>query len=118
MNDLPKTIFCDIDGVLIAHTGDVTAQPLIDVLLPGVHEKLLEWERKGYRIILVSGRKESTRAATENQLSRLRIVYDALLLGLGGGDRIIINDRKLSSENSTCFAINVERNKGLSEVEI
>ena len=118
MNYLPKTVFCDIDGVLIEHTGDVTKQPLIDALLPGTHEKLLEWERKGYRIILVSGRKESTREVTENQLSRLGIVYDMLLLGLGGGNRIIINDRKTSSEKPTCFAINVERNKGLSEVEI
>ena len=34
-------------------------------------------------------------------------------MGFGGGDRILINDRKPNSDRDTAYAINLERNKGL-----
>ena len=57
----PKTLICDIDGTLVEHNRpDVVANPKTKLkLLPGTIDKLLEWEYKGYRIILLTGRKES-----------------------------------------------------------
>ena len=34
-------------------------------------------------------------------------------MGVGGGDRVIVNDRKPNSKRDTAYAINLERNKGL-----
>ena len=34
-------------------------------------------------------------------------------LGFGGGDRILINDRKEGSDRDTAYVINLTRNKGL-----
>ena len=34
-------------------------------------------------------------------------------MGLGGGVRILINDRKPNGHTNTCYAINVVRNKGI-----
>lgn len=115
----PKTIITDIDGTLIKHCGDILKQHLIKPnLLSGVKEKLREWDIKGYKIILVTGRRESTRKATEEQLSKAGIIYDQLIMGLTGGERILINDRKINKIEDTATAINITRNKGLKNVKI
>jgi mannose-6-phosphate isomerase-like protein (cupin superfamily) len=81
---------------------------------PNVVDAIDLWDRKGYKIILTTGRKESLRDNTEAELKRLGIVYDQLVMGLGGGDRIIINDKKDNGECNTCYAVNLVRNKGLN----
>jgi FMN phosphatase YigB (HAD superfamily) len=46
--DKPKTIFCDLDGTLVKHTNPIDIQNpnLVLEVLPGVHEKLIEWDTK------------------------------------------------------------------------
>lgn len=115
---LPKTIFCDIDGVLLPHRGDILIQHELKLeTLPGAHEALRDWDRKGYRIILVTGRRESTRKATEAQLSAAGIIYDILIMGIGGGERVVINDRKPDGALTT-FEVCLPRNQGLKGVEL
>ena len=119
-NNRPKTIFCDIDGTLVEHDSPLkTTKPGYKLkLLPGALDKLKEWDMKGYRIILITGRRKSLRDATERQLQKAGIFYDDLVMGFSGGERILINDKKLNSEKDTTFAINVERNKGIEDVKI
>ena len=119
MDTRPKTIFCDIDGTLVEHNKPYDCvQPTTDLnLLPGTLEKFEEWDRKGYLIILVSGRRESAREITEKQLREIGIFYDKLILGCGGGPRVLINDKK-SDGRETAFAINLERNCGIENVDI
>ena len=113
-----KTIFCDIDGTLIKHHGSLSKQITNNPeILKGTLEKLDEWDRNCYNIILTTGRKESLRKLTEEQLTNLGIVYDQLVMGLGGGPRFLINDRKPDG-TKTAFAIQVERNKGIKNLEI
>lgn len=116
----PKTIFCDIDGTLLYHSGSLSNILInndIDNnkinLLPNTLDILNKWDKLGYNIILTTGRKESMRKYTEEQLNKLGIFYDQLIMGIGGGDRIIINDMKPNSNKNTCYAINVPRDKGL-----
>ena len=117
MNIRPKTLFVDIDGTLIKSHGDLSSQMLLEPeLLDGTLETLNPWEQKGYRIILTTGRKESLRDITVKQLAELGIFYDLLIMGFGGGDRILINDRKPDSEVDTCFAINLKRNVGIKDL--
>ena len=85
--------------------------------MKGTHEKLRDWDNKGYTIIITTGRKESARPATVKQLQRAGILYDALIMGFGGGERILINDRKTDG-TPTALAINLPRNSGVSEIEI
>ena len=116
----PKTIFCDLDGTLVKHSNPIHIQnPDYELeVLPGVHEKLIEWDIKGYHVIITTGRKESAKEATIIQMQRAGINYDQLIMGFGGGDRILINDRKLNSDRDTAFVINLERNNGLEDVEL
>lgn len=115
----PKTIFLDIDGTLVAHKGSIERQFTESLeLLPGTLEKLSEWDRKGYNIILTTGRRESTRKRTEEQLAEKGIYYDQLIMGIGGGTRVLINDKKPDSDHETSISLSLKRNEGISEVYI
>ena len=115
----PKTIFCDIDGTLIKHKGNQTQQIVqTPELLPGSLEKINEWDKKGYQLILITGRRESLRKVTEKQLLSLGIFYDKLIMGISSGERIIINDLKQDSKKPTASAYCPPRNFGLEEVEV
>jgi hydroxymethylpyrimidine pyrophosphatase-like HAD family hydrolase len=113
----PKTIFCDLDGTLVKHSNPIDIQdPYFELqVLPGVHEKLIEWDTKGYHVVITTGRKESARDATVKQMQRAGINYDQLIMGFGGGDRILINDRKKDSNRDTAYVINLTRDKGLED---
>lgn len=119
-NIISKTIFCDIDGTLLEHRGDIYTQINSEDLkvLPGVLKKLKEWEELSYKIILTTGRRESLRKLTEIQLQKAGITYDLLIMGIGPGVRYLINDKKINSEENTAFAINITRNSGLEDVNI
>lgn len=126
-----KTIFCDIDGTLVKFP-DIRLNEIVDErydmeILPGTIDKLWEWESLGYNIILTTGRKESMRDATEKQLRRVGIFWDHLIMGLGPGKRILINDmvpilheHKLGSieHKENAQVINLKRDEGISEVNV
>lgn len=115
----PKTIFLDIDGVLITHSNILTKQLSDEVsIIEGTLEKMIEWDRRGYNIILTTGRRESMRDKTKIQLETLGIFYDQLIMGIGGGERIIINDRKENSNLDTCQSINLDRNQGIKNIDL
>jgi hydroxymethylpyrimidine pyrophosphatase-like HAD family hydrolase len=115
----PKTIFCDIDGTLLFHKGDIVKNILEQpIILPNVIESIKQWEKLNYKIILTTGRKECTREQTEQQLSKVGIIYDYLIMGITNGDRIIINDKKPNGIKNTCYAINLVRNKGFENINL
>jgi hydroxymethylpyrimidine pyrophosphatase-like HAD family hydrolase len=116
----PKTIFCDIDGTLVKHyPPDINSVPDFELtLLPGTLETFREWDRKGYNIILVTGRRESMRHSTEKQLKKIGIFYDQLIMGIGGGQRVIINDFKPNSDEPTAAHFCLKRNDGISSLNL
>jgi histidinol phosphatase-like enzyme len=113
------TIFCDIDGTLVKHEPlSISCKENHQMtLLPGTIEKLTDWDRKGYRLILVTGRKECMRKATERQLSQAGIFYDQLIMNIGGGARYLVNDRKSDGEEA-CFSFSLDRNAGIKDIDI
>ena len=120
LNNRPKTIICDIDGTLVRHVTPLeTSKPNFKMeLLPGTIEKLQEWDVKGYNIILISGRREGSRNETERQLAEVGIIYDKLILGVGGGIRHLINDKKHDGTINTAFSHNLVRNEGIKNLKL
>ena len=116
----PVTIFCDIDGTLVKHSSPFLAtQPDFRMeLLPGTLEKLEEWDRNGYNIILTTGRRESMREITKKQLNEAGIIYDKLIMGIGGGKRYLINDKKPNGNKNYASSINLTRNEGIKNIKI
>lgn len=117
-----KTIFCDVDGVLVKQAPNLTYAMKYgetEGLNPGVIEKFNEWNWKNYKIVLTTGRRESTRAETEAQLKFLGLYWDILIMGLdAGGERYLINNLKENSDKQTAYAINVKQDEGLTNVSI
>lgn len=114
-----KTFFIDIDGTILNHVDKdlykVTANS--QFLCPNVINKLNEIESQGHCIVLTTARKESMRRLTEEQLAFHGIFYDHLLMGIGQGERVIVNDKRSNGENRA-RAVNIVRNEGLGEMEV
>ena len=58
------------------------------------------------------------RESTERQLREAGIIYDRLIMGIGGGSRVLINDLKPDREGDTAIAINLKRDIGVKDVKI
>lgn len=88
---LVDCIICDIDGTL-AHIVDRSPYDYSRVsedTVDPVVRKLVNQEARGYRIILVSGRPDTCREATEKWLEDNRISYHELLMR----DPLLVNDK-------------------------
>lgn len=113
-----KTIFIDIDGTILRHNGNLSEQIMTTPeVLPKVLERFNEWNKKGYHIVLTTGRKECMREMTVKALLAGGVFYDQLIMGLPRGERILINDTKPEMDN-TASAFVVKRNMGLGEIEL
>ncbi len=102
------TIFCDIDGTIFYHATNK--------VLPGAKERFDEWNEKGYTIIVTTARPSSLKHETLRALDENGLIYHAIIFDLGNGSRYVINDIKEGKERA--FAINVERDKGIENIEI
>lgn len=111
------TLFIDLDGTILEHQHSISRvyeRPA--KLLSGVREKLNEWDSKGFCIVLVSARKESTRAHTEQQLRGLGIAWDHLVLGVSSGARYLVNDKLDPMSSDRAIAVNVSTNEGFEPI--
>lgn len=116
---MKKTLFIDIDGTIAKHQGNLTKMFIKDMeILPGVIEKFNEWDAKGYKIILTTGRKECLREITEKQLLKNGLFFDQLIMGLSRGERILINDIKPNNDMCVASAIQIKRDEGLLDINI
>jgi uncharacterized HAD superfamily protein len=112
-----KTIFVDIDGTIFKqkkNLSDIFDEEL--ELLPGVKEAFDNWNWKGYKIVITTGRKESTREATEKSLRQANLFWDHLIMGLdAGGQRVLINDTPIK-DRVTAVSYCIPRDQGFSEI--
>ena len=93
---MQNTLFIDIDGCIFKHHGGAVAE-VVDKptqILPGVKDKIGQWFTDGMYICLVTARPECWRKRTEEDLEAYGIPYHQLVMGLGHGIRILINDTK------------------------
>lgn len=121
--DKNKALFIDLDGSALRHLGnasnacDPNAVKEENYLLDGVKDKFNEWSSKGYIIVLTTARKESMRQVTEWQLRTVGLFWDLLIMGLGNGERIIINDISPRYNGIKAIGINLKRNEGFENID-
>jgi dTDP-glucose pyrophosphorylase len=116
--DKPKTIFCDLDGTILKHShkfSDLIA--FNPEALPGVVDKFNEWDSKGYKIILTTARKESSREMTESHLRNLGLCWDHLIMGVSSGVRILINDKLRDVDVDRAVSINLITDSGFDSID-
>lgn len=114
-----STLIFDIDGVILEHDKgfhgrlgkyQYPSKPIVNNI------KLLNsYYRKGETIVLMTARPESEKKNLQKELLKLKIQYHKLVMGVPGGTRILINDKKPSNLNfKTAVAIETVRNKDIS----
>ena len=114
LSPLKHTWFIDIDGTIFKHNGYKLDG--YDSLLPGVKE-FLNKIQEGDLIILVTSRTDEYKEITIESLNKNKIKYDQIIFNAPFGERIVINDNKLSGlETGKC--ININRDEGLSNLAI
>ncbi len=119
LTDRAKCILVDIDGCVLRQGNFWPDIEKIQLVLPGVKQKLTEWHMRGHRIILLTARPEAYRAITEQQLKRVCLVWDQLLMGLPTGQRVLINDRKPEEAGmGMALAVNLDRDEGLEGIDL
>ncbi len=104
-----RVIFSDLDGTLVKNSsshfppyiGD--SEPLQNNI---DHLKSL----KNTYIVITTSRAEKFRKITENQLKKLKIPYNQLIMGLLHSKRYLINDHSSTNIFPTSIAINLNRN--------
>jgi hypothetical protein len=113
------TLFVDIDGTLVkyrkfnelAESTLTTIQDVIDFVNSHFDS--------GSVIIITTARPDTYREFTENELGTLGIKYNQIVMNCGRGTRVILNDIDPDKpELPRAIGLNLERDRGLSEIEI
>tara|TARA_B100000131_G_scaffold307802_1_gene336422 strand:- start:184 stop:531 length:348 start_codon:yes stop_codon:yes gene_type:complete len=115
---MKKTIFCDIDGTIFEYRKFETFKTTPAIMTPGALEKLKQWEADGHMIVLTTARPERMRAHTAKELSDNGVPWHKLVMGIGFGDRHLINDMSPEKNIHRAVAHNLERDQGFEEVNI
>lgn len=108
----PQTFFIDLDGTVLMHGHRYSNLHKGQEACPGVVETLDQLDSQGHTIILVSARKESSRSFTEENLARLGIPYDQLILGVSQGRRVVVNDVITKTSAPRAAGVNVLTDQG------
>ena len=108
-----KTLFVDIDGVLVEGSGGKYLKPYWGDS-PGIKENI-EFLNKLHKtgkvyIILTTARPSNVRNKTIEQLKRESVIYDDIIFDLFHANRTLINDYGASNPYPTCDAVNISRN--------
>lgn len=107
LSTLPKTWIFDLDGTLVKHNGYKIDG--YDSLLDGALEYIAGIPEEDYILILTS-RTDEYKEMTLSFLKEHGIRYDEILFNIPMGERIVVNDRKLSGIEMA-VAINIDRDQ-------
>lgn len=105
------TLFVDIDGTLVKNSSAhfppyIGNTPALDENV-SILRKLYQTGK--FQIILTTSRPEAYRKATVEQMEKLQLPFDHLIMGLLHAKRIIINDYSKSNPFKSCDSINLKR---------
>jgi len=110
---LKKTWIFDLDGTLVVHGGYLNGK---EIKLPGIDD-LFDTIPKNDMIIIVTGRPESDKETTIQNLKELNIRFDHIIFDAGKGARIVINDTKPSGYK-TAHSFGITRDAGINKDDL
>ena len=110
-----STDFCDIDGTIVMHRKFEDLDSVPAELTPHA-TKINDWHDAGHHIILTTARPESLRELTVAELEGLGLKWSRLIMGIGRGPRILINDEEPSGSGPKAIAFSLQRNSGFANV--
>ena len=121
MNKTTKnpTFFVDIDGTLVVYRKfseleKATLTPVQDVI-----DTINQYYDEGAIIVITSARPQTYELFTKQELEKIGVKYHQLVMGIGRGTRVVLNDKDPESpETPRALGINLNRNSGWEDLNI
>jgi ribonucleotide monophosphatase NagD (HAD superfamily) len=107
-----STIFCDIDGTLFVYRKFDKMLTTPAELINSTAEYIRENHKQGNHIVFTTARPEELREFTMMELIHNDIPYNQIVMGIGRGTRILINDNEFEGENRA-IAHSLKRDVGI-----
>jgi hydroxymethylpyrimidine pyrophosphatase-like HAD family hydrolase len=121
MNNITKhsTFFVDIDGTLVKYRK---FEELSTAKLEPIQE-VVDFINKSYdegcHIVITTARTEPYRLFTKQELESIGLKYHQIIMGLGRGTRVVINDKDPENPDiDRAVGINLVRNQGFTNVDL
>lgn len=113
------TFFVDIDGTIVVYrkfseleTAELT--PIQDVI-----DTINDYYDQGAIIIITTARPSTYELFTKQELEKLGVKYHQIIMGIGRGTRVVLNDKDPDSpETPRALGINLNRNLGWEDINI
>lgn len=121
MSNITKhsTFFVDIDGTLVKYRK---FEELSTAKLEPIQE-VVDFINKSYdegcHIVITTARTEPYRLFTKQELEKIGLKYHQIIMGLGRGTRIVINDKDPDKpELDRAVGLNLTRNEGFKNIDL
>ena len=113
------TLFVDIDGTIIKYRKFSELSTSVLTPIQDVIDFVNNSYDKGCHIVITTARPQTFELFTKQELEKLGVKYHQMLMGIGRGTRVILNDKDPDApELPRAWGINFTRDQGLKDIEI
>lgn len=121
MNKTTKnpTFFVDIDGTIVQYRKFNELDTAILTPIQEVIDTVNKYYDEGAIIVVTTARPNSFELFTKQELEKIGLKYHQLVMDLGRGTRVILNDKDPENPDiPRALGINLNRDKGWEELDI
>ncbi len=113
------TFFVDIDGTIVKYRKFSELSTAILTPIQDVIDFINKSYDDGCHIVITTARPQSFELFTKQELEKLGVKYHQMLMGIGRGIRVVLNDKDPDApELPRAWGINFTRDQGLKDIEI
>ena len=113
------TFFVDIDGTLVQYRKFNELSTSVLTPIQEVIDVVNKYYDEGAVIVITTARPNSYELFTKQELEKIGVKYHQLVMDLGRGTRVILNDKDPENEQiPRALGINLNRNQGWEGLDI
>lgn len=113
------TFFVDIDGTIVKYRKFSELSTAVLTPIQDVIDFINKSYDNGCHIVITTARPQSFELFTKQELEKLGVKYHQMLMGIGRGTRVVLNDKDPDApELPRAWGINFTRDQGLKDIEI
>lgn len=113
------TFFVDIDGTLVQYRKFSELSTSVLTPIQEVIDVINKYYDEGAVIVITTARPTSYELFTKQELEKIGVKYHQLVMDLGRGTRVILNDKDPENEQiPRALGINLNRNQGWEGLDI
>lgn len=113
------TLFVDIDGTIVQYRKFSELSTAVLTPIQEVIDTVNNYYNEGAVVIITTARPSAYELFTKQELEKLGVKYHQLVMNLGRGTRVILNDKDPENpELPRALGINLNRDRGWEGLDI